>query len=140
MTIYFSCFSMGFYDDVMKDGYVESDSWPIDAEPVSDKWYEYLIDGQSKGKIISTNEYGKPVLSDPVSPSSEELIQEAEARKAALMQAASVVMAPLLDALELDKATESEIALLKAWREYRVTLNRLDLSIAPNIEWPEPPC
>ncbi|EJL0263458.1 tail fiber assembly protein, partial [Escherichia coli] len=32
-------------------------------------------------------------------------------------------------------ATEEENSLLEAWKKYRVLLNRVDTSVAPDIEW-----
>ncbi|MFO6490587.1 tail fiber assembly protein [Hafnia alvei] len=42
----------------------------------------------------------------------------------------------LQDAVDLDMATDSESDNLKSWRKYRVLLNRVDVSAAPNIDWP----
>ncbi|WP_173671553.1 tail fiber assembly protein, partial [Escherichia coli] len=56
-----------------------------------------------------------------------------------LMQAASEHIAPLQDAVELELATEEENSLLEAWKKYRVLLNRVDTSVAPDIEWPTSP-
>ncbi|KAA1170973.1 tail fiber assembly protein [Photorhabdus heterorhabditis] len=36
-------------------------------------------------------------------------------------------------------ATEAEKSALQAWKKYRVMLSRVDISQAPNIEWPEQP-
>ena len=47
--------------------------------------------------------------------------------------------APLQDAADLEIATEEETSLLEAWKKYRVLLNRVDTSTAPDIEWPEEP-
>ncbi|MDT4620715.1 tail fiber assembly protein, partial [Escherichia coli] len=47
--------------------------------------------------------------------------------------------APLQDAVDLEIATEEETLLLEAWKKYRVLLNRVDTSTAPDIEWPEEP-
>ena len=55
------------------------------------------------------------------------------------MNAATDAIAPLQDAVDLDEATEEELLLLKEWKKYRVTLNRLDLSSAPEINWPDMP-
>ncbi|HAX1725349.1 TPA: tail fiber assembly protein, partial [Escherichia coli] len=55
------------------------------------------------------------------------------------MQAASEHIAPLQDAVELELATEEENSLLEAWKKYRVLLNRVDTSVAPDIEWPTSP-
>ncbi|EON9774816.1 tail fiber assembly protein, partial [Escherichia coli] len=45
-------------------------------------------------------------------------------------------IAPLQDAVDLEIATEEETSLLEAWKKYRVLLNRVDTSTAPDIEWP----
>lgn len=69
----------------------------------------------------------------------EELIQQAETRRGELLAEASDVIAPIQDAFELGIATNEEAATLLLWKRYRVTLNRLDLSTAPDIDWPELP-
>ncbi|EEV7372025.1 tail fiber assembly protein [Escherichia coli] len=66
-------------------------------------------------------------------------IREAEETKNSLMQVASEHIAPLQDAVDLEIATEEENSLLEAWKKYRVLLNRVDTSTAPDIEWPEEP-
>ncbi len=48
-------------------------------------------------------------------------------------------IAPLQDAVDLEIATEEENSLLEARKKYRVLLNRVDTSTAPDIEWPEEP-
>jgi hypothetical protein len=55
-----------------------------------------------------------------------------------LLGVAGLAIAPLQDALDLDKATEEERSLLTIWKEYRVALSRLDLAVVP-IPWPEQP-
>lgn len=66
----------------------------------------------------------------------EEQSTRAEAKRAVLLAAAAKVIAPLLDAVELGMATESEIAELAEWKRYRVTLMRVDVN---NPVWPEAP-
>ncbi|WP_143369408.1 tail fiber assembly protein, partial [Escherichia coli] len=66
-------------------------------------------------------------------------IREAEETKNSLMQVASEHIAPLQDAVDLEIATEEETSLLEAWKKYRVLLNRVDTSVAPDIEWPAAP-
>ncbi|EOT8305190.1 tail fiber assembly protein, partial [Escherichia coli] len=66
-------------------------------------------------------------------------IREAEETKNSLMQVASEHIAPLQDAVDLEIATEEETSLLEAWKKYRVLLNRVDTSSAPDIEWPASP-
>lgn len=66
-------------------------------------------------------------------------IEEAENKKSALRYSADAAIAPLQDAVDLDMATDEEIALLKQWKTYRVLLNRVDTSTAPDISWPALP-
>lgn len=139
MTVYFSASENGFFDDAFKADYTAAGTWPDDAAALSDRWYQYLLNGQSLGRIVTVNEYGQPVLADPPSPTKEQLIAEAKAHKAALITAASETIAILKDAVDLGKATKEEEARLLAWREYRVLLMRVDTSLAPDIEWPVAP-
>ena len=73
-----------------------------------------------------------------VIPASE-LIAQAEETRAQLMAEANQKIAPLQDALDLDMATDEELAQLKAWKTYRVLLSRVDVSKAPDVEWPKKP-
>nr|ELY4432273.1 tail fiber assembly protein [Cronobacter sakazakii] len=56
-----------------------------------------------------------------------------------LLQEATQAIAPLQDAVELEMASEGEVAQLAAWKKYRVLLNRVDTTTAPDIAWPEMP-
>lgn len=63
----------------------------------------------------------------------------AQRQKMELMSQANNVIATLQDAVELDMATEKEGKSLLEWKKYRVLLNRIDTSNAPDIEWPSVP-
>lgn len=130
---------MGFYLSELFQDYELSGAWPNDAIEISERWYEYLIEGQGVGKVITVNEYGQPVLADPAPPAPEEIIQYAAELKNKLMDEANTALLPLQDAVDLGIATESESAMLIEWKKYRVLLNRVDTSKAPDIEWPEKP-
>ncbi|MFR3765333.1 MAG: tail fiber assembly protein, partial [[Clostridium] symbiosum] len=41
--------------------------------------------------------------------------------------------------IELGIQTEEEMTKLAEWKKYRVALNRIDTSTAPDIVWPEIP-
>lgn len=130
---------MGFYLSDLYQDYEISGTWPKDVIEVSELWYERLIDGQGKGKVITVNEYGQPVLAEPAPPAPEKIIQIAAEQKNRLMDEANIALLPLQDAVDLGIATEFESSLLIEWKKYRVLLNRIDTSKAPNIEWPEVP-
>lgn len=76
-------------------------------------------------------------LNPPISK--EQLMTEAEQQKQSLLSEASNILAPLQDAVDLDMATDEEKVQLTAWKKYRVLLNRVDTSTAPDIEWPLKP-
>ncbi|OWO83029.1 phage tail protein [Photorhabdus luminescens] len=46
---------------------------------------------------------------------------------------------PLQDAIDLDIATDAEKQKLIEWKKYRVLLNRVDCSAAPEIDCPKAP-
>lgn len=79
-----------------------------------------------------------------------EMKQEAAAAKhlagvqgeiAAQRGVADSAIAPLQDAVDLDDASEAEATALKAWKKYRVALNRLpeQAGYPTDIDWPAPP-
>jgi Mg2+/Co2+ transporter CorC len=63
-----------------------------------------------------------------------EVIAESAKRRAV----ADASIAPLQDAVDIDDATVTEIALLKAWKKYRVALSRLPerAGYPSTIDWP----
>ncbi|QJT25419.1 tail fiber assembly protein [Aeromonas media] len=64
--------------------------------------------------------------------------QQAETQRNMLMAEANQQIAVLADAVELGMATEAEQASYTAWRQYRVLLTRLDLTLSP-VPWPPKP-
>jgi hypothetical protein len=55
-----------------------------------------------------------------------------------LLQVAAIRIAPLQDAIDLNRATADDKKLLLSWKEYRVALNVLDLN--PDVvAWPSDP-
>jgi len=55
-----------------------------------------------------------------------------------LLNAAGLSIDPLQDAVDLGIATSDEAAQLTVWKQYRVAVGRVDLSVA-NPVWPSPP-
>ncbi|WP_425028279.1 tail fiber assembly protein [Pantoea brenneri] len=69
----------------------------------------------------------------------EHLIAQAEQQKSSFLAEASQKISILQDAVDLDMATDDETSQLTAWKKYRVLLNRIDTSKAPDIKWPNKP-
>jgi hypothetical protein len=69
----------------------------------------------------------------------EEHQEQARTEQRTLIAAATKMIAPLQDAVDLGIENAAEIARLESWKRYRVMLNRLDITRAPNIDWPTVP-
>ncbi|EHC5956148.1 tail fiber assembly protein [Salmonella enterica] len=80
---------------------------------------------------------GKKVVPRAYAP--EELQRQAEAKKKTLNDYAEAAIAPLLRAVKLGMATDSETLLLTEWEKYSVLLSRIDTSKPLEIVWPEIP-
>lgn len=54
---------------------------------------------------------------------------------------AALRIAPLQDAVDVNRATEDEIARLTLWKNYRIDLNRIEnqAGFPAKIEWPQSP-
>ncbi|UOK36292.1 tail fiber assembly protein [Pseudomonas palleroniana] len=67
---------------------------------------------------------------DPLEAAQEEITS--------LRSAADYAIAPLQDAVDVDEATDAELAAIKAWKKYRVALSRVvDQADYPQaIQWP----
>lgn len=77
-----------------------------------------------------------PYVAPP--PSAAQILASNTAMRDTLLSQATAAVAPLQDAVDLDEATDSETALLKKWKQYRVAVNRVDLTQAIPV-WPTAP-
>lgn len=71
----------------------------------------------------------------------EHVMRNAVAKRDGLLAFAGLHIAPLQDAVDLDKATAEDVANLKLWKQYRLAVSRVsDQSGFPStIEWPAKP-
>lgn len=89
-----------------------------------------------------TNITGYVFIDEKIEPlvlSQEEVVAITESKKQTLLYEANNAIAPLQDAVDLNIATKKEMTSLKAWREYRIFLNRIDASNTLSIIWPQKP-
>ncbi|WP_387466796.1 tail fiber assembly protein [Photorhabdus sp. RM323S] len=137
---YYSAKNNAFYPIELKQSYIDVGSFPDDVIEVSESVFiEFVGNTPPKGKCRIADKNGLPAWGDIPPMTQEQLAQQAEAQKQRLMSKANKQLAPLQDAVDLNIATEAEKAALLAWKEHRVMLNRIDISHAPDIEWPEQP-
>ncbi|SAK88393.1 Caudovirales tail fiber assembly protein [Caballeronia temeraria] len=124
---------IAFYD-------TEDSPAPVGADVVdisNDLWLS-LLEAQSQGKRLIRGEDGAPVTADPLPPDAGQVLTINSARRDSLLATAALAIAPLQDAVDLDDATDEEAALLKQWKQYRVAVNRVDLTQWP-VQWPALP-
>lgn len=132
MKVYYSPLLNGFLLEQTASDYNNDDLIEI-----SQSTYHEFVVGRPD-KIMTPAENG-PQWADIPPPSTDELIFIANNEKSIQLATANSKVAMLIDAVELDMATDEEVAQLKAWKVYRVLLTRVDTSTAPDIEWPQIP-
>ncbi|WP_275387227.1 tail fiber assembly protein [Xenorhabdus bovienii] len=76
-------------------------------------------------------------INPPMSKEQHSVIAESQKRQ--LLRVVRDKIDICQDAVDLDIATDAEKSSLTEWRKYRVLLNRVDCSTAPDIPWPEQP-
>ncbi|KJL96206.1 hypothetical protein SS39_21785 [Enterobacter chengduensis] len=74
---------------------------------------------------------GNRIIAAPI-----DYVEEAQRKKLEFLNQANNVIATLQDAVQLDMATDKELATLQEWKKYRVLLSRVDVS---KPVWPERP-
>lgn len=105
--------------------------WAYDEDQVSE--------GCVKDGLTEITEDETDELTAPPPPTGEQLVEQAELKKKRIMAEATTMIDPLQDAVDFDMATDGEIKSLKAWKKYRIMVNRIDATKAPDIEWPVEP-
>ncbi|WP_312538125.1 tail fiber assembly protein [Achromobacter mucicolens] len=137
MQIYFSPGTAGFYFDIDQSLYEQAGSWPTDLVPVDDETYARMMEATANGFVIVASADGSPMAEQAVRSVEEIAAFNSRARDNRL-ETATLRIAPLQDAVDLNIASEEEIARLAAWKAYRVDVNRVDVTHA-DPGWPDSP-
>ncbi|AZD01405.1 tail fiber assembly protein [Pseudomonas chlororaphis] len=130
MTMFYSPSAGGFYDDSFK---------PDDAIELDDEEYAGLVAGQRGNGFIVKD--GVVVVAEPQEAPARtpgQICAENALKRDELLDVARLRIAPLKDSVELGLSTDEDVAALTAWRQYRVAVNRVDLSLDPPV-WPPRP-
>ncbi|WP_410739294.1 tail fiber assembly protein [Citrobacter sedlakii] len=135
---YYSASNNSFYPLSLKDDYDVVDSWPSDAVAISEKWYNYLMEGQMKGKLIISNEYGEPILSEPAPLTKQEQIQFAENKKEELLREIREKTQIWQTQLALGIISDEDRQRLIQWMLHAQQVAVTDTSANP-VDWPEQP-
>ena len=123
------------------------DNWTADL--VGDGYYKAQY--QNATCNFDTGEWTGGTWVETSGPSPEDIASERESLIAAantektyLMSHASDMIAAISDEIEIledsDNAVPNKLRSdLKAWKQYRIALKNIDVSAAPDIEWPVAP-
>jgi len=139
---YYSAKTGGFYRESDRDVYEASaNGWPGDTVLVSDDEYNSLFDGQANGRIITADDSGRPVLTDPVIDWQAAAVQ----KRQNLLTTASEVTADWRTELQLGIISDEDKNCLVKWMAYIKRIKALDLSSINDeaglnqIAWPNKP-
>ncbi|EKN6242183.1 phage tail protein [Yersinia enterocolitica] len=121
----------------------ESTEW-IDYEdmfPASDGFI--VMNGPRPDPTYYADENGE-WLPGPAQRVLQQMIIEATQKQTAILSHASDMIGAITDEIEGLEEAEEDVpdklrADLKAWKQYRVVVKNVDVSLAPDIEWPNQP-
>lgn len=133
-VMFYSASYSGFYSQE-----IHGKDIPKDAKEITQERYIELLAGQSEGKNISHNNEGYPILLEQPKPDKNQLIDLAKKDKDNLLQWANNELQPLNDAYELGSILPKEVERRINLMKFRVAISRIDVSLAPDIEWPQKP-
>lgn len=132
MEYLFSPSVNAFYPNEMKSYYEAAGSLPADLIEVdSEVFDEFSAIPEGKVRVVGND--GMPAWGDVPPPTQEELIAQAESKKAYLRALADSEIDWRQDAVDAGIATEEEATALSEWKNYRVLLMRVDTA---DPEWP----
>lgn len=106
-----------------------------EKEQIPEIFFE--IDEKIKGMHKMSAEEVEVHINPPVTK--EQLIAEAEAKKQTLIAEVTAETAMLRAKLALGRIKPDEKALLNSWLDYLDELEAVDVSAAPDIDWPVKP-
>ncbi|MFY2037114.1 tail fiber assembly protein [Achromobacter xylosoxidans] len=142
MKVLFSPSENSFYPLDMRSDYEQAGTLPADVVAVPyEAFAEFSLGTAPDGKTRAVGDDGLPVWGDVPQPTYEQLAAATDARRDELLYVATMRIAPLEDAVELNLATAEEVDSLRQWKTYRISLSRISTQSGypSSIQWPEPP-
>ena len=111
----------------------------INMTITNQEYAEAAIKANETGKALKIKD-GKLTLVDPepMRLSDEQIIAQNQQIKESLLKEANIEIDILNDKIEFDEATDGDVAMLKKWKLYRISLKKLDVSDT-NVIFPTKP-
>lgn len=135
MKYYYSLKTQGFYPAEMLNEYKEAGSLPDDLKEISeDDYLSFFNPPEGYGGFFDEKGPRVEKLPDP------DYIAIAAQQRDALIAEANTETYPFSLKMQMGRSlTAEEKTKVNAWLDYMDALNGLDLSNAPNINWPVKP-
>lgn len=120
--------------------YIERTSGTVFAYESDGSQDEFIKEGLER---LTDSEFAKirQAQEAALTPTPEQVLLDVNAQRDRLLAFAGLRIAPLQDAVDLDEATPAELASLKAWKQYRVAVNRVpeQQGYPGSVDWPRQP-
>ncbi|HAH9675416.1 TPA: tail fiber assembly protein [Escherichia coli] len=143
MTInyFYSSENNAFYAAELKSAYIEAGSWPNDALEVSDECFSEFTSEPPEGVVRGAGDDGLPLWLQILPPSQENLIASAANTKNSLIIDANNYINDKQwpSKLALGRLNDEDKIEFNLWLDYLDALESVEVSTAPDIEWPVKP-
>ena len=137
---YFSAKTCQFFIGALKQEYISAGTWPDDAMKIDSSVEAEYSSTPPEGMILGADSSGLPAWVDKPAPTHEELVEQAEAKRQALIDAAMASISLIQLKLRAERnLTQEETTRLNAVLDYIDAVEAIDTSNAPDIEWPVSP-
>lgn len=138
---YFSTVTLAFYPTELIAAYQDAGTLPSTLSEISDSDFLTYSGVPPEGKTRGSTVEGRPIWVDLPSPSSEELVATAGAKKRELIDQANAYMNSKQwpGKAAMGRMSDSDKAQYNLWLDYLDALEAVDTASAPDINWPEPP-
>lgn len=126
MSMFYSATSNGFYDSEIHS------ELPTDAIEITTDVHELLLIGQASGKVISADSDGKPVLTDPPEPTTDQLELSVRTKRDTLIASTDYLLMPDYP------ITAEKLTLVKTYRQLLRDITK-QTGFPISIDWPSMP-
>ncbi|EKN3512077.1 tail fiber assembly protein [Yersinia enterocolitica] len=121
----------------------DSQEWTIPEELFSDTTGWTLMNGPRPDPTYYASENGEWLIG-PAPQIVQQMLVEATQKQKDMLSHASDMIGAITDEIEGLEDAEEDVpdklrADLKAWKQYRVVVKNVDVSLAPDIGWPTAP-
>lgn len=138
-TYLFNAAENAFYPYQLRESYEAAGTWPEKGIDVDESVFFEFTQNVPDGKMRGCDKKGNPAWIDIPPMTHEQHIAAAESHKQALTAEVNTETEMLRVKLALGRIKDDEKALLNAWLDYLDELEAVDVSTAPDINWPVKP-